>query len=138
AGAANPPPACSACSGGSTDGYPYSFGSKGNGNWTFWFDWITKARVNLSGSGNTIQQLFYVGEVNATGVTMSQRTALVTMAAWNGSWVDAAPANTYYNGGASCSVYGLAPQGTYTNGNQGTFHSLLAGSGAGCATNPLW
>src|SRR5206468_1347023 len=48
AGEANPPPACSACSGGSTDGYPFAFTTTARGEWTFWFDGITKDRVRLT------------------------------------------------------------------------------------------
>lgn len=105
AGAANPPPACSACSGDTTtQGYPYSFGWTGTNTVSFWFDWILKARVKLTGVGSSLKQVYFLGEVNNSEIGMDPRKALTTyrVTKGQGTWTEPASADVYYSSGASC------------------------------------
>ncbi len=156
AGAANPPPACSACSGDAgTGGYPFAFTSDTGGAWTFWFDGITKDRVTLGSANAAIDptRVYFIGEVtapsNVSSNVMGPRTALRTLRLWSnaaGSWVEPAGAQVAYAnstgaGAAACPVYGIESAGTlwdsYANA---AFHAVRAGSGAACtpAGTALW
>jgi hypothetical protein len=153
-GAANPPPACSACSGGSTDGYPFAFTSDAGGNWTFWFDGLRRTQVRLSAADATIDTargVFFTAEYTASIVApdtalLPQRTALRTLSLWSNrtqSWGEAksATATAYASATgapAPCPPNGVAPPpppatGLYPAGNYpGSAHETVAGNGAGC------
>jgi hypothetical protein len=117
AGEANPPPACSACSGGSTDGYPFGFNSIMQGKWTFYFDGISKAKVDL-GSDTALDssRLYYIGEVsaaNAGAQTMQPRVTLRTLTLWSNAernWRESSSASAEYYcspGASNCDSYGI-------------------------------
>lgn len=147
AGEANPPPACSACSGGSTDGYPFAFTATAKGEWTFWFDGITKDRVRLTANDvalDSTRGIYYMAEVTAAksaSEVMGPRTSLRTLSLWSSrsrTWVEAAHATAVYassDGQRNCVQYGAQNAGTYTAGNYpGVAHSIIAGSGINCGS----
>lgn len=146
AGEANPPPASSASSGdGTMNGYPFSFGRVGNDTWNFWFDWVSKARVRVAGSGNQLKQLYFLAELSGTngvlGDVVGPRTALTTFRYWNGStWVEPSSAVSFATGGTPCPLgYGVEAAGlgpARANGRQ--YHATSAGSDVTCDSDGLW
>jgi hypothetical protein len=151
AGAADPPPACSACSGGSTDGYPFAFTSDTSGTWTFWFDGLNRGHVALPDSKlDAAKGVYFIGEVtaaNSVGANiMGPRTALRTLSLWSnqlGNWREAASASSSYfdsTGASVCPPFGIAPAGVYSvAGNYpGVAHETAAGSSVTCSSAWLW
>ncbi|HLF78315.1 MAG TPA: hypothetical protein VJB57_12590 [Dehalococcoidia bacterium] len=140
AGAANPPPACSACSGDTTTaGYPFSFGLTRSGTWTFWFDWISKAQVKVPASRLT--QVYFLGEVSHAAMSLDPRKALTTYRVWSssvgGDWSEPAGASVYRSNtacndadGSQTNDYDVqrsAENVTIRNDNK-TYKSTLVGS----------
>jgi hypothetical protein len=104
AGAANPPPACSACSGDTTtQGYPFSFGLTQANTWTFWFDWITKLQYKNSAAGTKLIKVYFLGEANSSNIGMDPRKALTTyrLTLGQGSWFEPTSV-TVYSSSAAC------------------------------------
>jgi len=139
AGATNPPPACSACSGDSTTlGYPYAFGLDGANTWNFWFDWILKARVRVKGSGSSLVRVFFLGEVSRTGAAMDARKALTTFRVTTNqaAWTEPGHADAYYSGAASCNMadgsqladYDIEPAGTHVRNDNMHYRSTKVGT----------
>ncbi len=141
AGAANPPPACSACSGDTTVlGYPFSFGLTRSGTWTFWFDWIAKAQVKIPAS--TLTQVYFLGEVSQAGMALDARKALTTYRVWSsavgGDWAEPTTATVYRSntscdeiaGGAQATDYDVqrSSQDVQVRDDNKTYKSTLVGS----------
>jgi hypothetical protein len=143
AGETNPPPASSCSSGdGTCNGYPFSFGLTSSNTWTFWFDWISKARVRLTGAGSALTDVYFLGELTGagSGETMGPRTALTTYRVWNGgpSWVEPATATRAELGLACGSEYGVTSAGLGpARANNVQYHATIVGSGVSC-NDPLW
>jgi hypothetical protein len=144
AGEANPPPAASASSGDDTvNGYPFSFVLSGN-TASFYFDWISKARVRLSNPG-VLTDVYYVGDLDSAlpSDSMGPRTALTTYRVWNGgpSWIEPSPATALYFG-AQCPPFGVAYVGRSPSARRDgvKYHSTAAGSGTACSDpgSVLW
>lgn len=143
AGEANPPPACSACSGDAgTGGYPYAFTSDGSGTWTFWFDGLTKAKVSLGAANRTVDpsQVYFLGEVtaasNVTSNIMGPRHTIRTLRLWStsaGAWAEAQSAQAEYYLNPSACPYGIASLGLVFDTYTGTsYHAVKAGSTVAC------
>ena len=144
AGEANPPPASSADSGDDTfNGYPFSFVISGD-TATFYFDWITKARVRLGNAG-LLTEVYFMGELTSSVAddVMGPRTALTTFRVWSGgpSWIEPSPA-VAISFGASCALHGVAYAGrSPSQRNDGVYyHSTAVGSGVECSASgsTLW
>lgn len=141
AGEANPPPASSCSSGdGTCNGYPFSFGRTGPDTWTFWFDWISKAKVRIPGSGNALQKIYFLGEVSDAGGVMGPRTALTTYRVTGGStWLEPEVASSFYSGLSCTDGYGVHSPNEGPPRNNGTaYWSTEAGSGVTCVEGDLW
>ncbi len=145
-GEANPPPASSCSSGDTTcSGYPLFFGRTGTDTWTFWFDWISKARVRVPGSGSSLKEVYYLGELGGTngelGSVMGPRTALTTYrVTGSGVWQEPSSAQAvYYN--VSCNDgYGVNSPGFGPSRNNGkSYWNTAVGSGVTCDQDgTLW
>ena len=165
AGEANPPPACSACSGDAgAGGYPFAFTSDSSGNWTFWFDGIVKVKVSLGAAHNRVDtgRIYFLGEVTAPQVRdgggqyhniMGPRSTVRTLRLWSnqaGNWTEPTSAQAAYYG----SPYGTVGPGacppspygiTYLNRSWDSYvnawhHNVKAGSTVSCtpAGQNLW
>jgi hypothetical protein len=147
-GEANPPPASSCSSGdGTCNGYPFSIGRVGNETWNFWFDWISKARVRVPGSGNTLKKAYYLAELSGTngvaGGVLGPRTALTTYRYFNGTaWVEPGTAQSFYFNLTCNAPYGVESTGLGPPRSNGVrYHATAAGSGvtdSSCTNGILW
>lgn len=143
AGEANPPPASSCSSGdGTCEGYPFFVGSTKLDTWQFLFDGITKSNVRVKGSGSTISQVWFLGEVSHDGDLMGPRTALTTFRVLNGDgWQEPASASGYYSKvDTTACPYGVErrPEEDTTRANLQTYKATAAGTGIDCTTGALW
>jgi hypothetical protein len=143
AGEANPPPASSCSSGdGTCDGYPFYVGSTRPDTWQFLFDGISKANVRVAGSGSSIVEVYFLGEVRHAGELMGPRTALTTFRVQASSgWVEPASAQAFYsNVDTNACPFGveLRPLENATRADGKTYRATAAGSGVACTTDDLW
>jgi hypothetical protein len=156
AGAANPPPACSACSGDAgTGGYPFAFTANADGTWNFWFDGLRRETVRLGAAHTTLDpsRIYFLGEVthpiNPAAFVMGPRSTVRTLRLWSneaGTWAEAAAATAAYatQAGPTTTCPGTYGIQSLRDGVDefvmAAFHQVKAGSTVACtpAGQALW